>query len=140
LAFALWAYVFMPDHAHLMIYPQQASHDMRPILKAIKEPVGRKAVAFLRQEQSPWLHKIAVQRRHKVTYHFWQRGGGYDRNVTEAEALAAMIDYIHNNPVRAGLVATAADWRWSSAAWFEGKEPNTLRPDSIPVEWLIARK
>ena len=36
---------------------------------------------------------------------FWQSGGGFDRNVNEPRALMAMIDYIHLNPVRRGLVA-----------------------------------
>ena len=36
---------------------------------------------------------------------------------------------IHNNPVRRGLVARAEDWKWSSAGWFEGKNP--LRPDPL---------
>ena len=40
-----------------------------------------------------------------------------------------MIEYIHNNPVRRGLVARAEDWKWSSAGWFEGK--NLLRPDPL---------
>jgi hypothetical protein len=46
-----------------------------------------------------------------------------------------MIDYIHNNPVRKGLVDYPTRWKWSSAAWLEGKEPNSLRPDPVPNEW-----
>ena len=42
-------------------------------------------------------------------------GGGYDRNATEPRTLLQMIDYIHNNPVRRGLVAKATDWIWSSS-------------------------
>jgi putative transposase len=48
-----------------------------------------------------------------------------------------MIDYIHLNPVRRGLVERASDWKWSSAAWFEDLEVegNGLVPDRIPPEW-----
>jgi len=42
-----------------------------------------------------------------------------------------MIEYIHNNPVRRGLVSRAEDWKWSSAGWHEGK--NSLRPDPIDL-------
>lgn len=49
--------------------------------------------------------------------------------------LQAVIDYIHLNPVRRGMVEQARDWRWSSAAWFEGSGGNGLIPDPIPPEW-----
>jgi putative transposase len=136
-AFSLWAYVFMPDHAHLVIHPEGAVYDVSLILKAIKEPVGRRSVAYLRENAPGWLAKISVRHGKRIEHRFWEAGGGYDRNVTEAETLAAMIEYIHNNPVRKGLVARAADWKWSSAGWLEGKAPNTLRPDPVPVEWGV---
>ena len=60
---------------------------------------------------------------------FWQPGGGYDRNITSTEALRAVIDYIHANPVRRGLVARAEDWEWSSARWYAGLRPVKLEMD-----------
>jgi REP-associated tyrosine transposase len=136
LDFALWAYVFMPEHAHLVIYPRQPVYDVRMILKRIKEPVGRQAVQYLKQHSPQWLPRITVKHGKRTARRFWQAGGGYDRNVTEATTLFAMIEYIHNNPLRRGLVARAADWKWSSAGWYEGIEPNTLRPDPIDVSLL----
>jgi len=38
-----------------------------------------------------------------------QRGGGYDRKVIELSTLLYLIEYIHNNPVRRGLVNRATD-------------------------------
>jgi putative transposase len=65
---------------------------------------------------------------------FWQTGGGFDRNITEPQTLESMIDYIHQNPVRRGLVERPSDWVWSSAGWYEGKETTGLVPDRIPPE------
>ena len=48
----------------------------------------------------------------------------------------AMIEYVHNNPVRRGLVDRAADWRWSSAGWYEGINRCPLVPDCLPPEWV----
>ena len=127
--FALWAYVFMPEHVHLMIYPRRPTYDIGLIRQAIKEPVGRKAIKHLRAEAPHWLPRIAVKSGARLERRFWQVGGGYDRNVWEPATLLAMIEYIHNNPVRRGLVVRAADWKWSSAGWVEGK--NSLRPDPI---------
>jgi len=67
---------------------------------------------------------------------FWQSGGGYDRNVNEPQTLMSMIEYVHLNPVRRGLVARAVDWEWSSAAYLEDVGPSPLTLDPIPPEWL----
>ena len=40
-----------------------------------------------------------------------------------------MIEYLHANPVRRGLVAKAEDWEWSSARWFAGQRRVPLRMD-----------
>jgi Transposase and inactivated derivatives len=45
----------------------------------------------------------------------WQRDY-YDRYVRDDRHLRAVIEYIESNPVKAGLVAEAASWRYSSAA------------------------
>ena len=39
---SLWAYVFMPDHVHLLIYPNEPDYNISAILKAIKQPVHRR--------------------------------------------------------------------------------------------------
>ena len=43
LAFHVWAYVIMPEHAHLLIWPTQAAYDISKILKAIKKSVANRA-------------------------------------------------------------------------------------------------
>jgi putative transposase len=48
-----------------------------------------------------------------VRYHFWQKGGGYDRNIYEPRAMLGSMDYLHLNPVRKDLVVRAEDWFWS---------------------------
>ena len=129
LDFALWAYVFMPEHIHTLVYPRRLDYDLSIILKRIKEPVGRKAIKHLREHKSPWLARITVKHGKRWEHRFWQAGGGFDRNVVEPLAVMAMIDYIHANPVRRGLVNRPEEWKWSSAGWNEGK--NSLRPDPV---------
>lgn len=50
LNYALWAYVFMPNHVHLVVWPRDRQYDDSDFLKAVKEPVSRRAVQFLRRE------------------------------------------------------------------------------------------
>ena len=38
-----------------------------------------------------------------MKFHFWQAGGGFDRNLWNPEAIDRAINYIEANPVRANL-------------------------------------
>jgi len=136
LQYLLWAYVFMPDHVHLIVLPQERVYNESDFLKRIKEPVSRQAVAFLKQESPDWLERISVPHGQKTEHHFWQPGRGHDRNIEQSRTLLNMIDYVHENPVRRGLVQRARDWKWSSAGWFEGEPQNDLKPDPIAPDWL----
>ena len=42
--------------------------------------------------------------------------------------------YIHNNPVRRGLVHRPEDWPWCSAGWYAGLEDVKLAMDDCPPE------
>jgi putative transposase len=136
LRYDLWAFVIMPEHVHLIVHPRERLYAMRKILAGIKLPIARRAIQFLIEQHSPWLEKVTRSRGNRTERLFWQSGGGFDRNITRGETLLKMIDYLHSNPVRRGLVERARDWKWSSAKWFEGgTSPITLDP--IPAEWLL---
>jgi len=135
--FDLWCYVFMPEHVHLIVWPRRKVYDIAEIRKAIKEPVSRTAMKYLRRHRRDWLPKLTRQRGQREEQLFWQSGGGYDRNITEPKTLLSMIDYIHMNPVRRGLVERAIDWPWSSAAQLEDAGDSFVRLDRIPSEWLV---
>jgi len=139
LEFDVWAWVFMPDHVHLLIRPRRRVHDMADIRRLIKEPVARRALAWIREHAPEWLSKIERRRGKRAEHLFWQSGGGYDRNLIEGATLLKMIDYIHENPVRKGMVERGCDWKWSSAAWFVNTNATPpLIPDLIPSEWLLS--
>lgn len=48
LEFDVWAWVFMPDHVHLVVHPRRPAYDVAAIRRQIKEPVARQALAWLR--------------------------------------------------------------------------------------------
>jgi putative transposase len=116
--FDLWAYVFMPEHVHLLICPQGNVYSIAAILRAIKLPVARRAMIYLRERDPADLAWLATGQR-SVPYRFWQAGGGYDRNMTSVDAIVKAAKYIHENPVRRGLVMHAGQWRYSSARDWE---------------------
>ena len=131
----LWAYVVMPEHAHALVFPRRDDYRISDILKAIKQPVARNALDWLRCHAPAWLERLRVDRPGgRVEYHFWQQGGGYDRNVFDAATAWASVNYMHLNPVRRGLVEVVTDWRWSSARCYAGLGGVELVVDDRPPD------
>ena len=128
MGFHVWAYVMMPEHVHLLIWPAKEVYSISSILQAIKQSVSRRAVGWLRANNPSGLRSLATGRRDKP-YQFWQEGGGYDRNIRRGKALGDIIGYIHHNPVKRGLATRAEDWLWSSAAAWAG-----LTAGPIPLD------
>ena len=134
--FDLWAYVLMPEHAHLLIHPREPALRVGKIVGQIKEAVARQAIDYLAAHAPDWLPRITVREGGRLRRRFWQPGGGYDRNVVEAATAQQMVEYIHANPVRRGLVATAEEWEWSSARWYAGIRPVAIDMDAtLPVRY-----
>lgn len=123
----------MPEHVHLLIYPRTEDGSVSRILQDIKEPVARRAIDYLRRHSPRWLARLTVHEEQRVRHRFWQPGGGYDRNIVELTTAHRVIDYIHANPVRRGLVERAEDWEWSSAPSYAGIRPVRIEMDrTIP--------
>jgi putative transposase len=133
--FDLWAYVIMPEHAHILLMPRSEQYDIARILKSIKQPVARKAMNYLRANAPHWMERLrVVETNGQVEHHFWQTGGGYDRNIVKGATAWAAVDYLHLNPVRRGLVATPTEWIWSSARCYAGMDGVVLPADDRPPD------
>ena len=136
LRFHVWAYVIMPEHAHLLVWPTEPVYDISDVLNSIKQSTAKRALPFVRRHPPAFLPRMEDRQPNgMVHYRFWQRGGGYDRNVFEPAAVFTQIRYMHNNPVRRGLCPTPEDWLWSGAADYAGLRSGPLRLDreSLPV-------
>ncbi len=117
----LWAYVIMPEHVHLLLHPTQASYSISRILSSLKQPVAKRAIHYVHTHATSFLRRMTDEQPNgKCSIRFWQRGGGYDRNLWSPRHIWATIDYIHMNPVRRGLCATDTDWTWSTAKAYHG--------------------
>jgi putative transposase len=92
----IWAYCLMPNHVHLIAVP--ASRDA--LARALGE-AHRK-------------HAIKVNRRFGWKGHLWQER--FASFPMDEPHLLAAVRYVLLNPVRAGLVAKASDWPFSSLA------------------------
>ena len=122
--FHLWSYVIMPEHVHLLIWPARSEYSISAILKSLKQSVARRALTFVEQNSPSFLRQMEDRQPNgRVAYRFWQRGGGFDGNLTEPATIWRTVEYIHANPVRRGLCDRPTDWKWSSA--IEMEHPGT---------------
>lgn len=128
----LWAYVIMPEHVHVALRPRRSDARIEHIRASLKRSVSKKAKMHLVETRNEeWLGRLTVRKGRRPVFHFWQPGGGFDRNIWRERSLAAMIEYIHLNPVRRELVKSPTDWRWSSAQFWDGCGDVPLAMDGI---------
>jgi putative transposase len=118
----LHAFVIMPDHVHWVMtpapprMPSDLVRDLKTFTaKAIREKLLREnapdLVAQLRE---------AVRRPERQDYKVWQDGVWIRPLLTDSE-VRSRIDYIHGNPVRAGLCSEPTSYPWSSAAAYQDR-------------------
>jgi putative transposase len=86
---------YMPDHLHLLLEGLTGGSDLRKCIKQVKQRTSFHAI------------RLGVGR-------LWQPGY-HERIVRHDEDLGGYVDYILQNPVRAGLVQRASDYPYAFA-------------------------
>ncbi len=130
-SFKLFAWVIMPEHVHLLIKTDVACAPVPAILRSLKAEFAKRTLAEWRRASTrpdPWASPKKCD-----CVHFWQRGGGYDRNIFSCDELIEKTRYIHANPVRRGLATYPTDWPWSSARWYQRHSSPLLEMDHIAL-------
>jgi putative transposase len=136
--FSLWAYVLMPTHVHLLIWPHMNRYDIALILNSIKGRMVNSYQKFIEENKPENLNAFQAfdKSKKRSVFRFWQQGGGFDRNLWTGIAINKSIEYIEANPVRRNLATKPSEYLWSSAY---AREKNVgLIPDkfNIPVAML----
>jgi len=91
----IWAYCLMKNHVHFIALP-------------MKEDSLAKTFKMLSMNYSRYFNEKRGMRGH-----LWQ--GRFYSCVLDEKHLYAAVRYVENNPVRAGIVTKAEEYRWSSA-------------------------
>jgi putative transposase len=136
--FALYAWVIMPEHAHVLVHPRRREYSISKFLRSIKQPVSHAAIRYVRVHAPLFLDKMLdAQPNGTFNYRFWQRGGGYDSNLWTGKYIMEKIRYTHMNPVRRKLVRTPEEWEWSSARDYARLRAEPLLPlDREAIAWF----
>ncbi|GMV25995.1 MAG: hypothetical protein AMXMBFR58_20260 [Phycisphaerae bacterium] len=126
--FRLIAWVVMPEHIHMIILPPDGE-PLAKILAGIKTSVAKHCIGRWTEMRARILDRLADG---NGTPRFWQRGGGFDRNIRGTAELCREIRYTHRNPVERGLVDRPEVWRWSSVRWWMGVRDQEVECDLPP--------
>ena len=112
--YVLHAFVVMPNHVHLLATAEAPLSKLTKSLKGITAKRGNEMLALTGKP-------------------FWQEES-YDHVVRTEREFQNIRRYIEENPVRAGLVFQASEYRWSSAGWATGGSPadQGVRPTIDP--------
>ncbi|MGH9546702.1 MAG: REP-associated tyrosine transposase [Terriglobales bacterium] len=89
--------VVMPDHVHLIftpLYDGDSLHSVAGIMQAIKGTSAHRINRLLNRSGQVWQRE------------------SFDRALRHEESIHAKVEYLVQNPVRAGLVRTAEEYRW----------------------------
>jgi putative transposase len=94
--YRLLAWCLMPNHAHVVV-EIVAENSLSEIIGSWKSFTAKQANNIIRRSGAFW------------------HADYFDRYMRDEDHLARTIDYVENNPVKAGLVTASAEWPWSSA-------------------------
>ncbi|MEJ2616519.1 MAG: transposase [Ignavibacteriaceae bacterium] len=97
-----YVYLFMPDHLHTIIKGNMPEVNLKTCMDKFKQKTGY------------WLSKNIIDKK-------WQKDY-YDHIIREEENLEIQVQYILNNPVRAGLVEHWKDYPYKGSTIFKLNE------------------
>jgi putative transposase len=114
--FLLFGYVIMPTHIHLLFSPQ--SRNLIQIMRDLKSRTG-----------------YAISQQRKLAGPIWQERY-FDTIIRQVRNFWEKLEYIHRNPVEAGLVGNPEEWKWSSYRHHvrNGAAPIPLDPVEFPSD------
>ena len=127
----IYGYVIMSNHVHLLI--QARNENLSDILRDFKKFTSQTIIRTLvdnknesRRDWMLWLFKETDENKN-VSYQFWQ-GDNHPELCYHLNFMWQKLEYIHNNPVKAGLVHKAEEYVNSSAADYAfGKQVGKVR-------------
>ncbi|MFW6127411.1 MAG: REP-associated tyrosine transposase [Thermodesulfobacteriota bacterium] len=127
----LFAWVVLDNHMHLLVSGDQVPK----IMKEFKSFTAREVIRLAQEDRKDWLltqFKVnKLRHKNQSAYQVWQEGHHPQLIATE-QMLRQKIEYIHQNPVTAGLVDNLEDWPYSSARNYLGLK-GLLEIDALEV-------
>lgn len=117
----IYAWCIMPNHVHLLI-SASGNSTLSDILRDLKKfssvSITRAIQANEKESRKNWmmwiLKKAGEWNYRNEKTQFWQQDN-HPVEITDQEMFEQRLNYIHNNPVKSGLVFYPEGYRYSSA-------------------------
>ena len=125
--FVLVGWVIMPSHIHLLIGMRNVEWLSKTVqsFKILTSKRIRACIESANSKARPGSYEVLYG---ESGFHLWQ--SGFDDLIIYSERqFRIKLDYIHNNPVRDGLVTNSTDWQNSSAGDWLLDQPGPLPID-----------
>jgi len=97
----LEAWAVFANHYHFIAFSDEGALELDRMVKRLHDDTARE------------LNRMDQAEGRSVWYNFW------DTKLTYQRSYLARLNYVHQNPVKHGLVKVANQYNWCSAAWFE---------------------
>src|ERR1041385_7362869 len=112
--FIVVGYVVMPEHIHLLISePDRGTPST--VMQVLKQRFARRVLGEWRCRSKPEQGRLWQEAFEHG--HIWQKRF-YDFVVRSEAKRIEKLRYMHNNPVKRGLVLEPEQWKWSSYRWY----------------------
>ncbi len=133
----IFAYVIMLEHTHVLT---DNAREMKDVLRYLNGISAKRLINYLKENgYESSLAKLRIQEReNRHKYSVYEHHPNALR-IT-GDALMQKVNYIHLNPVRAGLVEHPDDYLFSSARQWHGRalENEPLLTDHTKIKWRSA--
>ncbi len=123
----VFAYVIMSNHIH-MIANTKEGFLLKDAIRDFKQFTSKKILFQIQNEpesRREWMLRLFSEEANEsakhTTYKFWQ-AGNHAIELFSEHFVWEKLNYIHNNPVTAGLVKQAHEWVYSSASNYQDME------------------
>ncbi len=112
----LYAFVIMENHLHL-IWQMQAGIKAADVQRDFLKYTAQKIKKDLQIHHPEFLNQFKVKTKDR-NYQFWERNALSIELITE-KVFQQKLNYLHNNPVVAGISKLPEQYRYSSASLYE---------------------
>ncbi len=116
----LYAFVVMPNHIHFLWRKQDKwveKNIQQIFLKYTAQQIKFDMIDSQKADELELYRSTQADR----DYHFWERRA-YSTTMYNRKVASQKVDYIHYNPVKAGLCEKPEDYRYSSHDYYELNE------------------
>lgn len=148
----LYGYVMMSNHIHLIIQSEEGK--LSDLIRDFKKFTAKTILNKIEngpESRADWMLKrfefACKSHTRNKKYQFWQYGS-HPEEIFSEKFMWSKLDYIHMNPIRAGIVSKASHYRYSSASNYVNNEGiieitkidnpviDVLKPSSITNNYI----